>query len=304
MGDGGCIARVVVPLHVTGLWLPARERGLLWSGSLGAGLLLEPAAVVRVERCGGGAGRCGVRVLADGVPVDGEPSVVLELYRLEPGASRLRVTVELPVPLGVGYAASAAVALGVGVGYAVANGLTIEEGARLAHMAEVAAGTGLGDVAAMVQGRGLELRLGHGAPGAARVESVAAWGPVVAAETGEPLSTEEMHRGLGERLHALAAPRLARLFQSPGLDSFLREARGFSIEAGFVDEKLSERLDALVEEGLARGWYAKKRVLVVVASDEEAQARVAEALREAGLQPRLMRIATAPLRVEPCSATG
>ena len=299
-----CIAEVVVPLHVTGLWLPVREHGLTWSGSLGAGLLLEPPAVARVERCGRGTGRCGVRVVAEGRVLDGEPSVVLELYRLEPAASRLRVTVELPVPLGVGYAASAAVALGVAVGYAVAAGMTIEEGARLAHMAEVAAGTGLGDVVAMTYGRGLELRLGHGAPGAARVESVAAWGPVVAAETGAPLSTEEMHRGLGERLHALAAPRLARLFQSPGLDSFLREAREFSLEAGFVDEELARRLDGLVEAGLARGWYAKKRVLVVVAAGEEAQAGVTEALREAGLRPRAMRIAAAPLRVRPCGAKG
>ncbi len=299
-----CIAEVVVPLHVTGLWLPMRERSLLLSGSLGAGLLLEPPAVARVERCGSGAGRCGVRVVAEGRPVDGEPSVALELYRLEPGASRLRVTVELPVPLGVGYAASAAIALGIAVGYAVATGLTIEEGARLAHMAEVAAGTGLGDVAAMVHGRGLELRLSHGGPGAARVESVAAWGPVVAAETGAPMSTEEMHRGLGGRLHALAAPRLARLFRSPGLDAFLREDRGFSLEAGFVDEGLARRLDALFAEGLARGWYAKKRVLVVVASDGDAQERVAEALRRAGLRPRLMRIATTPLRVEPCGAKG
>ena len=295
MANGECLLEANLPIHVTALWLPVWRRSPLDTGSLGAGLLLEPGVKIRVSSCGPGR-RCGLRLRLPEGWLDGLPSVVAEVYRLAPSASRLSVTLESPVPLGVGYAVSAAAALAASLALVAQEGATVEEAARIAHMAEVAAGTGLGDVVAMLYGRGLEMRLAPGAPGLARVESIPVSGEVVTVSLGSAMETGEMHRGLSWRLHSLAAPRLARLFSRPSLESLLEEARGFSLEAGFVSRSQVELFDALVEEGLARGWYAKKRVAVLVAEPRRAE-ELAERLRGEGFEPRLHRVSTSPLRV-------
>ena len=295
-----CLYRVHVPLHVTGLWLPVWRPVRRETGSLGAGLLLEPGAEARVYPCSGGD--CGAGVVAEGEKLGRAPSVLEELWRLL-GGPRARVEVELPVPLAVGYAASAAVALAVAAGEAALRGMSLEEAAALAHEAEVAAGTGLGDVAAMYTGRGLELRLAPGAPGYARVASYPVPVPrLYSLELGR-MTTEEMHRGLGDRLYVLAAPRLARLARRPSFDRFLEEARGFSIEAGFAPPRLAEALDRLVDAGLLLGWYAKKKVAVAVPSpsvEDEARDALEKLAREHGLKLRSHHPAPAPLTIQPC----
>lgn len=293
--DAGCSVEAEIPLHVTGLWLPVWRPGLLESGSLGAGLLLEPPVRVRAEPCRLGGG-CGLVVSTPEGVLRRLPSVAAEVYRLEPLAARARVVVESPAPLGRGYAVSAAVALAASLGLLVNEPWRgLEGAARLAHMAEVAAGTGLGDVVAALYGRGLELRLSPGGPGLARVESIPLSGEVVAVELGGVYETRVMHQSLSWRLHSLAAPRLARLLEKPSLGAFLEEARGFALEAGFVDEETAKALDEVVEAGLAAGWYAKKRVAVLVAAPGRA-GELEAVLSSRGLRPRRLRLAEAPLR--------
>lgn len=307
MADAAAVdscVRVRVPLHVTGLWLPVRAPSPLETGSLGAGLLLEPPAVAVARPCRRGS-RCGVTVLVEGRRLGRPPSVVEELFSLDPGLARAgSVVVELPAPLARGYAGSAAVALAAAVGLGLLRGRGGLEAARLAHVAEVRAGTGLGDVAAMYSGRMLELRLSPGAPGIAKVE----WLPVprdaviLSAVLGGAMETREMHEKLSTRLYEAAAPRLARLLEEPGFERFLEEARGLSIEAGFAPPRVAEALDRLAGEGLIYGWYAKKRVLVVAARRSLKAAM--EALKSLGLEPRTHRVAPAPLTVEPCGDEG
>ncbi|RUM48155.1 MAG: hypothetical protein DSY37_00440 [Hyperthermus sp.] len=261
---------VRVPLHVTGLWLPFWRREPLLAGSVGAGLLIAPPATARVRPCSSRPRFCGVRVKTPGGVVVSGVSVIDELMLIEPSLSmKVSVEVDLPVPLGVGYAASAAVALSAAIGLGLIEGYTLEEAARLAHIAEVRAGTGLGDVVAMLYGRGLVLRYSPGGPGEARVESIPVARRLLVVSRGGPLSTREMHRRLSWRLHSMAAPRLARLLEKPSLERFLAEARGFSVEAGFVSSSEAKVLDEMVEVGLAEGWYAKKRVIVLVSPKPE-----------------------------------
>ncbi|WP_219336910.1 pantoate kinase [Pyrodictium delaneyi] len=298
-----CIYQVHVPLHVTGIWLPLWRPARRETGSLGAGLLLEPGAEAEIHTCSSVG--CGAEVHVEGHRLDGVPSVLEALWRLL-GGPRARVVVRLPVPLAVGYAASAAVALAVAVGEAALRGMNVEEAAALAHEAEVAAGTGLGDVAAMFLGRGLELRLAPGAPGLARVASYPIpVSTIYSLELGR-MTTSEMHRELGERLYTLAAPRLARLAQEPSLERFLEEARGFSTEAGFAPPWLVESLDKLVDMGLLLGWYAKKKVTVAVprpGREDEARRELEKLAQEHSLMLRSHRPASAPLSIRPCRSS-
>ena len=294
--------RLRIPLHVTGLWLPVRVPGdPLRSGSLGAGLLLEPGVEAVARPCsplGGGGVRCGFRLEAPGSR-GGVPGSVAELYRFDPGLPSLgRVEARSPAPIAVGYAVSAASALAAALGLGALGGRGLDGMAALAHAAEVEAGTGLGDVIAIYQGRMLVVRTAPGAPGLGRVESIPVdAGAVVAVEHGPPMETGEMHRALGLRLYSLAAPRLARLLEEPGLDRFLEEARVFSIEAGFAPGgELREALESMRRRGRLRGWYSKKRVTVVVPEEGWLEDVVSE-LRRLGLEPRVFSPAPAPASI-------
>jgi len=280
-----------IPLHITGLWVPVWRRSPLLSGSIGAGLLLEPHVVAEATS----SSEWGIEILVEGRRLDRVPSIALETLRLVEDARPAHIVISSPVPLGAGFAVSAAIALGIALGTGFLNGWGLVESASLAHIAEVRAGTGLGDVVAMLYGQGLEARLSPGGPGIALVESYAVpRRDVVVAVLGS-METREMHRVLGERLYS-AAPRFARFLSRPSLASFLREARGFSIETGMVDEKLAGVLDGLVYENLLEGWYVKKRVAVLVPVPSKS-GLLERRVNELGLRAYRLRIASAPLEI-------
>ena len=296
-----CLFRLRIPLHVTGVWVPVWRGSPRETGSLGAGLLLEPPAVAEVYECSEGACWLRVRTCSELVPTT-PISIAKHAMELLGGLS-VSVSFESPAPLAVGYAVSAAIALAIAVGEGSKRGWSIEASAMVAHEAEVLAGTGLGDVAAMVYGRGLELRLAPGAPGLARVESFPVNAKTIYSLELGRMATTEMHRALGERLAALAAPRWQRILENPSLDTFLREAREFSIEAGFAPDWLKETLDQLVSRGLVRGWYVKKKVAIIVPEDDAA-VEVREELEALAAKRRLRlrrhRPAGSPLSIGPC----
>ena len=261
-----------IPLHVTGLWIPVWRHSLLLSGSLGAGLLMEPGIEVEAPR----AGEWRVEITVEGSQLSSLPSVASETLKLMNSATPAHIRISSPVPLGAGFAVSAGIALGIALGAGLLSGMGLLESASIAHEAEVRAGTGLGDVVAMLYGRGLEIRIAPGGPGLARVESYPVPCLEILAAVLGRMETGEMHRVLGERLYEAAAPRLARLLSRPGLITFLQEARGFSIESGMVGEELARLLDKLVDEKVLLGWYVKKKVLVMV--PEKGETRRAEEL--------------------------
>ncbi len=282
-----------IPLHVTGLWIPVWRHSPLLSGSLGAGLLMEPGIEVEATR----ASEWRVEIIVEGRRLSSLPSIASETLKLMNNATPAHIRISSPVPLGAGFAVSAGIALGIVLGAGLLSGMGLLESASIAHEAEVRAGTGLGDVVAMLYGRGLEIRIAPGGPGLSRVESY----PVpsldaLVAVLGR-METREMHRVLGERLYEAAAPRLARLLSRPGLIAFLREARGFSIESGMISKELAQLLDKLVDEGVLLGWYVKKKVLVMV--PEKGETRRAEELIEGIIGSGLykLKLTTRPLEI-------
>ena len=282
-----------IPLHVTGLWIPVWRHSLLLSGSLGAGLLMEPGIEVEATR----AREWRVEITVEGSQLSSLPSVASETLKLMNSATPAHIRISSPVPLGAGFAVSAGIALGIALGAGLLSGMGLLESASIAHEAEVRAGTGLGDVVAMLYGRGLEIRIAPGGPGLARVESYPVPRLEILAAVLGRMETREMHRVLGERLYEAAAPRLARLLSRPELITFLQEARGFSIESGMVTEELARLLDKLVDKRVLLGWYVKKKVLVMVPEEGETR-RVEKLIGDTiSSSPYKLRLTTRPLEI-------
>ena len=206
------------------------------------------------------------------------------------------VRVVVPVPLGSGYAVSGALALGMAVLVSLLEGRSLESAAREAHVAEVVEGTGLGDVVAIYYGRMLEARTSPGGPGVGRVESFPVDARHVVTVSLGAYATSAMHAERLAKIQSSFPKAYTGFLENPSLDSFLERARSFSIEVGFVDREMAEELDRLVSKNYARGWYAKKKVVVII-PEEGYEGEVVEAASRLPGQVFVHRVSGTPLVV-------
>lgn len=163
------------PAHVTGFFKAEKGRTCEDAGSQGAGFSISSGVTSRVRVMK--SDETGSRVTVSGYEPD-ETTVsdfVMEEFLKISGERDcfLDVTHEISIPVGYGLGCSGAVALSLSMALnqALGTGLTREETGRIAHKAEIACKTGLGDVLAAYHG-GFEIRSRPGAPGVGRVEKI------------------------------------------------------------------------------------------------------------------------------------
>lgn len=224
--DGGI--RVAVPAHITGFFSVHRADDPLETGSRGAGVTLADAIHVDIEPADEST------IVLDGREVD-IPAVdhVLDRFSIEAA-----VRASLTVPVGAGFGVSGAVALGTAFGVnQLARGRYSEnEVVAIAHVADVTAGTGLGDVVAQHRG-GIPIRIEPGGPGYGTLDGIPERRQVEWLCIGE-LSTEEIISGETEIINSVGARALAGLREEPTLKRFMHESVKFAREAGLVTEAL------------------------------------------------------------------
>ncbi len=232
-------AAAFVPGHVTGFFSAHRTDTPATTGSRGGGLTLSDGVRVRVVPSET------TRVALGGERVEMEPvEHVLDAF----GATA-RVTIESELPVGSGFGVSGAAALGT----AYASN-TVFDGERsendlveLAHVAEVVAGTGLGDVVAQARG-GVPIRVEPGAPGHGVLDGVPASSRVEYVTFGE-LSTAEVIEGDTTRLSRAGERALGELRERPTLRHLLRLSRRFAREAGLLVPEVETAIDAVSDAG-------------------------------------------------------
>ncbi len=189
-------ATAFAPGHVTAFFAPYPDRDPARAGSRGAGLALSDGVEVTVRPADDAdtaddGPTTGTDLKLDGVPAEVEP-VERVLGELNVAAE---VEVDSDVPVGAGFGVSGAAALATAFAANAVFGLERSENdlVRVAHAAEAAAGTGLGDVVGQFRG-GLPVRLEPGAPGYGRMDGVPARPRVEYVSFGE-LSTERVLGG-------------------------------------------------------------------------------------------------------------
>lgn len=233
-------ATAFAPGHVTAFFAPYPDDDPAVAGSRGAGLALSDGVEVAVR------------------PADGDSVVRLngERAAVEPIAGVLdaldltaAVDAETPLPVGTGFGVSGAAALATALAAAEAFDLarTEDELVRVAHEAEVQAGTGLGDVVAQFRG-GLPIRLEPGAPGHGRLDGLPARPRVEYVAFGE-LSTPAVLAGELDPIRAAGEAALTRLQRTPTASELLAAGREFAREAGLLVPEVAEAIDAVDDAG-------------------------------------------------------
>lgn len=265
------------PHHVTSIFYPIKGGDPLRSGSLGVGLAVEP----RLKGC--------LSTTARPTPITARVSRLLGL----PG--EVGIESESPLPHSAGYAVSAAAAVISSLAAGRSRGVGYVEALRVAHLADLLEGTGLGDVLAISCGIGVVLRRAPGAPGMGEVECLQLPGTlsIVSFETGS-MNTRSMLESMDARVYELARASLNRLVKEFTVEDFLYESTLFSKESGMLRAALGG-LELPRVRGLA-GVYGKKKVVVLIVEREWLR-DAAEALRRLGVQPRILEASMGPPRI-------
>src|SRR6056297_1976268 len=231
--------RAFVPGHVTGFFSSHEADDPERAGSRGAGLTLSDGVTVTVEP----AAETSIELNGEHASVEAGRRVLDELD------ASAHVTAETDLPVGAGFGVSGAVALGTALAAndAFDCGRSENELVTVAHVAEVAAGTGLGDVVAQSRG-GVPLRLEPGAPEYNRLDGVPARTRVEYCSLGE-LSTAEVLAGNTDRLSEAGVNALVDLVNEPTLDEFVRLSREFAEEADLLTSDVREVIEDVEAEG-------------------------------------------------------
>jgi pantoate kinase len=270
------------------------------SGSIGAGLLLEPPLKARLIL----TGTPSIKLLLQGRPSPLPKPVKMLINMLEQRGVKLAgsIIIESPKPIGAGYGVSGALSLAIALLASIYSGRSLEWGVRLAHVAEVVSGTGLGDVVTEYYSCMLEARLVPGGPGLARVVTIPVSARFVVTSVIGFRETSSIHSLMAHVVANEGLKAFTRFAEAMDLESFLHWANEFSKRVGFASNVDRAILDSIVRRGMAVGWYVKKGVLVVIPEEEYVDDVVA-ALK--GLKPHSIyvdRVARIRARVVPCKS--
>lgn len=224
--------RAHAPGSVTGLFAPATEEG---GTSAGASFAVADGVVVDVTAAD-----------TTVVTVDGDPAPFEPVERvLEDLGVAAAVDVRPEVPLGHGFGASGAATLAT----ALAADATFDLGAdraellQAAHSAELAAGTGQGDV--FIQEQGGVVWSGDGDVNRAEVDASVEYATRGGIDTSEVLADESFMADAARSGHE----HLTRLTTPPDLRDLAERSREYLDDTGIATEFVVEQLERVEAAG-------------------------------------------------------
>lgn len=253
---------VVVPLHVSGIWIAKPSEDPLKAGSIGAGINLALYA-----RAVAAEAPCEIQVNGLRFFVDQARSVCEET------GAPVKTQVKSPVGLGKGFGLSAATLISHSIFSHIYAGKPLTKAFQLAHVLEVKYSTGLGDVIAEWLG-GIVVRVVPGAPGVGYAYRILPRQRVVlvVAELGTEESTSHMLARIPTEVYATGEKLLREFIETEDLLVFFENSRRFT--STIFDYSTANQVVSHVK-GII-GYYLKKSALVMWIEREFASSALEE----------------------------
>ncbi len=251
------------PSHITGFFEIRDDRNPLYKGSVGGGIVLEKGCVTEASLDNdfhqkGTKAEIEIKIKINGV----EEEANTTKYVVETLAGKyeheheheLNVTVstEFDVPVGAGLGASGAGALStaLALNMLLSLGMTLNEVAQIAHLAEVENNTGLGDVIAETNG-GVVIRKKPGPPGIGIIDMIPHERQKISyvmfgtRATRAVLVDDSMKR----QINNAGREAMKELVRKPSLDNFMQVSRKFSLHSELISDKCRDAIEAVEAEG-------------------------------------------------------
>ena len=135
--------------------------------------------------------------------------------------------VEVPIGYGLGTSGAAALSLSYALNKSLGLGLTKEQAAQIAHVAEISCKTGLGTVIAEFYG-GLEIRTSFGAPGIGKVTKIKIDNYKAIVLCINPILTKLVLSNYSNNANKLGSIMIEQLLLTKDVKSFLSMAHKFA----------------------------------------------------------------------------
>jgi pantoate kinase len=141
--------------------------------------------------------------------------------------------VDVPIGYGLGTSGAAALSLSYALNKSLGIGLSKEEAAQIAHIAEIHCKTGLGTVIAEFYG-GLEIRTSFGAPGIGKVTKVKIDNYTAVVLCISPILTKQVLNNYSNNANNLGSSMIEQLLLTKDVKSFLSMAHKFADYLGLT----------------------------------------------------------------------
>jgi len=239
-------ARARSPGHVTAFFQPVLTESPLTSGSLGAGFCISKGAEVKVTCDPSTAYSLETYLNSKRSVAEVTELVVLQMLGSRKMRVRVDVHTELPISQGFGISGASALATALAMDKALDLGSERERLVQKAHIAEVEARTGLGDVYAESLGGG-EMRVRPGAPPHGRIQPLDLEGPLLVCAIGKRIPTPKLltERSFLDQVAPLGESCLEEFAKGPSLDQLCRLGRRFAEGTGLLTPKIRRALEGL-----------------------------------------------------------
>jgi len=241
------------PGHITGFFEVCNEGSKLEKkGSRGAGLCLDKGAISEVEILPSNHQK--IRIYIDRKRALAPTTDIAIKELVGEGSIEIKVKTKLQLPQYQGFGISGAGVLSTSLALADLLEIDKSDAIRAAHVAEIKAKTGLGDVGPQVMG-GFEVRVKPGIPpyGVIKKLPVRNEQSIVLGIVGEGIKTEHVLRDKNKKkicsIHAKTC--LDEFEKEPSIENFFRLSKQFIINTGLASVHALAAIKACEPWGLA-----------------------------------------------------
>lgn len=235
---------VFVPSHITGFFNIENNVDYLKNGSCGAGFLLNKGVITSIKESSNGE----TSIKINGKKDLRNQTIILEVLKLLNIDYPLNISQEIQVPIGAGFGTSAASALGVAISLSEFFDLNHDfiESGKIAHLAEINLGSGLGDVIAEL-GRGIVIRTKPGAPGIGKIENFdkesvfigcKAFGKIETSSVIKDADYKKVINGIGSSLNS-------ELLKNLSILNFLKKSYNFALKTNLMNNEVRNAVNIL-----------------------------------------------------------
>ncbi|AFH42829.1 GHMP kinase [Fervidicoccus fontis Kam940] len=251
-GEDRCIK---IAHHISTFWAPVYKDNELYTGSIGAGILISPYAIA---------------CLNEESSFEEPSDLIKEIDKMMGREKSLHFKYIDELPPAYGYARSASLAIGYTfLSFIYENKkFTLFDIGRIAHVAEVRSKTGLGDVSAILGGRKIPIRLKAGAPGISLVDSLMIREKIsIITIPLKKISTKDMLKNKEREFYNAGMEAMRLFLDEPDFEKLVTLAYDFSKKTGMLSEEVESVIKEVTKSVGIIGYFIKKGIVVLFAEE-------------------------------------